>query len=79
MKPKEAMEVIMLELRDENGEYYLTNIKDVLKPLNDLVAKAEPMKPIIKHKRRFCGKCEHPLDFDNNFCDECGQAIDWSK
>lgn len=55
--------------------------------LKELVDKATPKKPIINHicneiegdiDYGVCPICERPLGYAFNYCEDCGQALDWS-
>lgn len=59
-----------------------------LATLRELIRKEEPMKPhwIYPYKNNtvdrepFCGRCKKMyLVKTDKYCNECGQAIDWSK
>lgn len=64
--------------------------KDVLEPIEELVKRATPMKPINDYfggyKCPNCGEYKLVCSFENygycdtrlDYCPECGQAIDWS-
>jgi len=58
--------------------------------IQELVDKATPMKPLLKvlqatsdkgHSIRIgvCGRCECHLTIGSSYCEDCGQAIVWSK
>lgn len=77
MKPKEALAILWEKDKVEAWEFIRT-----------LVAKAEPMNPIKYLYGGFqCPTCKGlsvqtyngDLSERNlNFCDDCGQALDWS-
>nr|DAJ21559.1 MAG TPA: hypothetical protein [Siphoviridae sp. ctWyD10] len=69
------------------------NAKGQLKILQELVDKATPKAPSVEHSGqrspdgtsviRFfkynCPRCESRVTVIDEFCPECGQAIDWGK
>jgi rubrerythrin len=92
MKYQEALDRIKSErLWDDGlGDYYNVfdrNNKDIAL-LHELVDKATPKKPdrYIFLKRNsdglpthgFCKECGTSVLSKNNYCPNCGQAIDWS-
>ena len=66
------------------SNYEILSIEEVLEEesnlLKELVDKATPKKPYYPelYPSASCPVCKSNLG-DNNFCRECGQAIDWSK
>lgn len=71
-----------------NSSYFfqpMDDVDDVAKPLQELVDKATPKKPVDKreelHGMSFvCPKCGKRTytNFTRDYCGECGQALDWS-
>ena len=71
---------------DSRKVYVLKQIETI----SELVHKATPMKIIVSDKEKlFCPNCmtnyrimtfsgECAPNFENPFCGECGQALDWS-
>jgi|14_taG_2_1085336.scaffolds.fasta_scaffold52680_2 rRNA maturation endonuclease Nob1 len=56
------------------GKYDISQVK----PLHELVERATPKKPHI-NKNGFGGKCSKCNKMVlHNFCENCGQALDWS-
>jgi len=93
MTPKEAWESIKADLIDyadliDNGNY---STDEDIKVIDELVAKAEPMKVKkvdfgLGHFEKLCPVCGEYQGFENDvrksfeypYCANCGQAIDWS-
>ena len=93
MTPKEAWQSIKDDIIDyadliDNGNY---STDEDIKIIDDLVAKAEPMKPLVEidehlksqgySKLEFadyrCPRCKKYIAFQHYFCPEkdCGQAL----
>lgn len=53
------------------------SIVDEADLLQELVDRAMPVKPIYEIPYSLCPKCKF-VDV-GDFCEDCGQAIDWSK
>lgn len=62
--------------------------KDWVNKLQKLIDKATPKKTIIKNVCNevdgdvdygACPNCEYPLNYDFNYCPDCGQALDWNN
>ena len=60
-----------------------SDVCSLLKPLQELVDKATPKKPIKSNNPLFdymvfCPACNKSMSFKNYYCGSCGQAVDWS-
>ena len=58
------------------------DVKDIEHLLSDLVGKETPVKMKWADKGyRNCGNCNQQLylRLETNYCDTCGQKIDWGK
>ena len=81
-KYQEALSSILFTLHLRVKPKILGNCEDEnLEVLQELVDRATPKKPIYESKlSRYgyrCPICE--LFVDDDFCKNCGQAIDWSE
>ncbi len=54
--------------------------------IRELVDKATPMKPINQYLIDFglgnygdCRICNYGVNYQQNYCDNCGQALDWNN
>ena len=52
----------------------------------ELLDKEKPMKPINQYPIDFglgnygdCRICNYGVNYQQNYCDNCGQALDWSE
>ena len=72
------------------GEGYPQDVEDFklnecVKSFGELVEKAKPKKPIFPGENYFflwkCPSCNQDFisDSANNYCSNCGQALDWSE
>ena len=62
------------------GQYEDRNL-DILE---ELVEKATPKKPFLKHvEYSFCPNCHNTMSYDYNdkpmYCKDCGQALSWPE
>ena len=48
--------------------------------IEELVKRATPKKPIgVEYEIGLCPVCNERCCVYENYCDECGQALDWSE
>lgn len=78
---EDALKVIKKQVRHwEKGEsfaYHLQPLKTAVKALEKQIPK-KPFIPWDSMSRNFvCPECQHSLSIHQNFCTECGQALDW--
>lgn len=77
---QEALRLLKLKFSQQE----LRLMYDILEPLEELVDKATPTKP-LKYPDVFLGKiccpnCEKEIGYTmQNYCLDCGQAIDWEE
>lgn len=83
MNPQEAIEHITNRLQADEKSY--TEVDDkALAVIQKLVDKSTPQKPLIKESpadyNERCPNCNERVDIfaDSRFCQQCGQALDWS-
>ena len=81
MTPRKAWETILKADAKENGqwtppvEWIIGDKEEAVNVINNLVAKATPMKGIIRRFDAFvCPKCNKESIIKGNFCLYCGQA-----
>ena len=64
------------------SKYDVNSVDELMKRFRELTEKAEPKKP---YEHNFyeeshyylCPECRNILSSNQNFCEECGTAIDW--
>jgi hypothetical protein len=75
MTPKEALEIVKI---GSPVGFEVPLYHQALDIMGNLIAKAEPMKPVIKKGWFVCNSCNKLVAIDEKFCSQCGQALDWS-
>lgn len=87
----QAYEISEEEFEDASDSYYdlqpMNNVDVVVKPLQELVNKATPMKPIplfipmafLPYRCRKCKSLVNNRKQKFRYCPHCGQAVDWSN
>ena len=45
----------------------------------ELLKEQQPKKPVYDCPLIRCPRCKNSINVIQKYCDECGQAIDWSK
>lgn len=85
-KYKEALDNICFYCGHANCDEYLNpKVFEELNIIQELVEKATPKKPIRFIDKFYvspykCPVCKTiPHTCNQKYCDECGQALDWSK
>jgi hypothetical protein len=86
-KYQEALDVIKGVTDYEQGLPLFYKDDEWIVTLQELVDRATPKKPIIAKSSQGEGDSYCPICFDRilkmqmkrNYCQECGQALDWSK
>ena len=79
MTPREAINIIEDVTWQDNGRHY--GKIDAAREISiSAIEKQIPKKPIYKTEElfRLCPNCDFPLPLHFKFCNDCGQAIDWS-
>jgi hypothetical protein len=81
---KEVDNAIMLEIKSmatENGikDEYILNEKAILSALEKQMPK-KPVIPFDSIDRNYeCPTCPHRVDKTQQYCDKCGQKLDWGE
>nr|DAN41066.1 MAG TPA: Trm112p-like protein [Caudoviricetes sp.] len=79
MAPQEAinrLKNICFTIKNEPEEIEAAQYIGALKLAISALEKQVPEKPMNKY---YCPSCEEQLMGKVNYCEECGQAIDWSE
>lgn len=79
MTPQEAinrLKNICFTIKNEPEEIEAAQYIGALKLAISALEKQVPEKPMNKY---YCPSCEEQLMGKVNYCEECGQAIDWSE
>lgn len=83
MTPKEALETLKNKT-NISFRKSLPSVEQALDVIQKLVERDTSMKPIKNEYDEYdcpvCGVCvlEHHVHKDKNFCNNCGQRLDWS-
>lgn len=86
MKPEEAIEIVngnFINVTLEDNETHSDAFERAFKMAKAALEKQIPKEPIHKDGEIICPNCLGALiysmhSFKVNYCDRCGQAIDWS-
>lgn len=57
----------------------IENQRQEINRLNELLKEQQPKKPVYDCPFIRCPRCKNSVNVIQKYCDECGQAIDWSK
>lgn len=72
-KYQEAFKYFVSSLHESEHE------SEDIKALRELCDKATPKKPLLSINGLYgCKRCKHIVESVQNYCEHCGQAIDWS-
>ena len=66
----------------DHKDEYIEELEAEIEELQALKEKAEPKKPLgrdEKHKFFGCPVCKHIVSSVQNYCEDCGQKLDWSE
>ena len=83
MTPQEAINRIRQRIQVNTASIKETH--EALHVIQNLVDKSTPQKPLIKGNHadynERCPNCNERVDIfaDSRFCQQCGQALDWSQ
>ena len=75
----------LIDIAQRNDVFYLTSreFNEFSSEVLEVLEKQMPRKPITERTRYGmlydCSVCECGLEPHNNYCPQCGQAIDWSE
>lgn len=68
------------EWSDKTAGAYFETVTEAISVLKE----QEPVKPILKREGRnklyndyVCPNCDNNIVYEQNYCSECGRAIDW--
>ena len=71
----------------DDGFHNLNNndVDKIVSVFKELVDKATPKKAYLKENTitnlpmEMCSTCNDNIKYGNNYCSECGQAMDWNE
>ena len=72
IKDLEGFRKTLFEEHDWYEESIVSNAIELLK-------EQQPKKPVYDCPLIRCPRCKNSINVIQKYCDECGQAIDWSK
>ena len=63
----------------KNSVNFAFCVVDITKDAIELLKEQQPKKPVYDCPLIRCPRCKNSINVIQKYCDECGQAIDWSK